>query len=178
MEWLDGNPDDEDRRGFYVTMDIDPNENKMKIRKATSADKIFGIISANASIIGNDYADTWQNMWLTDVYGKTLTHMVHHEAELDEEGNILQPACDVEEPITNPDYDPDQEYIPRLERPEWDVVGMLGQIVVNDDGTCLVGQRCVCNDEGIATLSDTDTGNLVLERLDDNHIKIWFNTIH
>lgn len=31
-------------------------------------------------------------------------------------------------PILNPDYDPEKEYIPRSERPEWNIVGFLGQI--------------------------------------------------
>ena len=34
----------------------------------------------------------------------------------------------------NPDYDPSMEYIPREQRPEWNVVGLLGQVKV------LVGQ--------------------------------------
>jgi hypothetical protein len=32
--------------------------------------------------------------------------------------------------ILNPDFDPEVTYIPRAQRPEWNVVGLLGQIRV------------------------------------------------
>ena len=32
--------------------------------------------------------------------------------------------------ILNPDFDPEAIYIPRAQRPEWNVVGLLGQIRV------------------------------------------------
>jgi hypothetical protein len=32
--------------------------------------------------------------------------------------------------ILNPDFDPELTYIPREQRPEWNIVGLLGQIRV------------------------------------------------
>jgi hypothetical protein len=38
-------------------------------------------------------------------------------------------------PLENPDFDPEQEYIPREERPEWYKIGMLGQVAVKPGAT-------------------------------------------
>jgi hypothetical protein len=32
--------------------------------------------------------------------------------------------------VLNPDYDPTQEYIPRENRPEWNIIGLLGQVPI------------------------------------------------
>ena len=55
---------------------------------------------------------------------------------------------------------------------------MLGVLPIRDDGTCIPGQFCKCNDDGIATLAtaeDIVTNRftyVVLERVSDNVIKI------
>jgi hypothetical protein len=69
----------------------------------------------------------------------------------------------------NPDYDPNKEYIPRSQRPEWDVVGLLGQLIVIDNGKCVPGQRCGVGKDGIAIPGDKYR---VMKRLDKKHIKI------
>lgn len=184
FEWSDGNPYNEDRRGMFVTLDGD------KIKIAGDGDEVIGVISATPSVIGNAYDDQWQGMYLTDVFGQPLTHMVHHEAEyaevevpdIDEEGNELETThtktiCiheeyDAEEYIINPEYDSTQEYIPRSQRKEWDSVGMFGQLIVTDDGSCAAGGYCTATDNGIAMAADT--GFKVLKRLDENHVKILF----
>ena len=56
---------------------------------------------------------------------------------MDDDGVIQSEIRDV--PIENPDYDPDLVYEPRSERPEWNVVGMLGQIFTN------VENHSLCN---------------------------------
>ena len=182
FEWEDGNSNNEDRRGLFVTL----NGNKIKL--ANDGDYIVGVISVNASIIGNTYDDTWQGMYMTDVFGAPLTQIIHHDDEYgelivpdkDDDGNdletthteqiLIRKAYDSEEYIVNPDYDPDQEYISRSERKEWSVVGMFGQLVVIDDGTCTVNSYCKPSKNGIATSSDE--GYRVLSRIDSNHIKI------
>lgn len=184
FEWADGNPDNEDRRGLFVTLDGD------KIKIAGGGDEVIGVISAAPSVIGNAYDDQWQGMYLTDVFGQPLTHMVHHEAEYidvevpdtDEDGNELdtthtEKVCihgeyDAEEHIVNPDYDPTQKYIPRSQRKEWAVVGMFGQLIVVDDGSCSMNGYCSVSDNGVGT--STENGYRVLKRLDENHIKILF----
>lgn len=184
FEWVDGNPDNKDRRGLFVTLVED------KIKIAEEGDEIIGVISAAPSVIGNAYDDQWQGMYLTDVFGQPLTHMVHHEAEyaevevpdIDEDGNKLETthakqilvheAYDAEEYIINPDYDSELEYIPRSQRKEWATVGMFGQLIVVDDGSCNVNGYCTVGNGGIATAAES--GYRVLKRLDENHIKILF----
>ena len=64
-------------------------------------------------------------------------------------------------------------YVPRSERSEWVIIGLLGKIIINDDGTCVIGKRCKPNAEGIATLSTDNNGYYVMSRIDDTHIKIF-----
>ena len=185
LEWEDGNTDNEDRRGLFVTWGAND-----KIKIANAGDEIVGIVSATSSVIGNAYEDSWQGMYLTDAFGQPITQIVHHDAEyadvevpdIDEHGNILdtthteqqllREAYDAEEYAVNPDYDPAQEYIPRSQRREWAKVGMLGQLIVIDDGTCTVGSRCTVGDNGKAVASEE--GYRVMERIDETHIKIFF----
>ena len=156
FEWSDGNPDNEIRTGRFVTM------TGKKIKLATSIDDyIIGVVTANASIVGNSYEDSWNGRFMTDVYGNLL-----YEDKTDDEGNVTTWFKQ------NPDYDPSQKYIPRSQRPEWSTVGMLGQLVVDDDGTCEVDGYCKPNNNGIATKADS--GYRVIDRIDENHILIIF----
>ena len=68
--------------------------------------------------------------------------------------------------------DPTKEYIPRLKRPEWVAVGLLGQLLVRDDGTCKPGKYCMPNSEGIATASNK--GYRVMKRTGPNQILVLF----
>ena len=158
-EWLDGNPDNEDRRGYFVTMD------GMNIKIAEPGDYICGVISANPCLVGNGDED-WQGRYILDEFG----------AYIYEEKEEIDPATG-ETVINkfykvNPDYDPTQAYIQRKDRPEWDYVGLCGVINTRDDGTCEVNGFCKCGDGGIATKSEK--GYRVLERVNDNVIKILF----
>ena len=71
--------------------------------------------------------------------------------------------------IPNPEYDPSLGYVPRQGRKEWNPVGLLGKVFLKDDGTCIVGQRCSTNSEGIATLGSK---YFVLSRSSENIVKI------
>jgi hypothetical protein len=53
FEWLDGNPDNEDRRGYSVSL----VGNKIKI--AEKGDNIIGVISSNPSIVGDAAWNKW-----------------------------------------------------------------------------------------------------------------------
>lgn len=44
---------------------------------------------------------------------------------------------------------PGQSYVPRSQRPEWSTVGLLGKIYVRDNGLCVPGGKCSC-ENGIA----------------------------
>ena len=167
FEWLDGNPEGEDRIGLFVTLDGE------KIRLANADDDyILGAISGAPGVVGNNHADTWQGMWLTDIYGRVQKHTVHVDAKYDDEGNVICEAHDVVEPIINPDYNADEKYVPREDRPEWGIVGMMGQLIVIDDGTCEVNGCCKVADGGKATASKS--GYRVIARIDDTHVKVLF----
>lgn len=161
FEWQDGNENNEDRRGMFVTVEGE------KIRIAEKDDYIIGVISANASVIGDNYSDEWMGMVMRDVYGEPI--MID---ATDENGNVIykDDGTPHKKFKINPDYDPEQKYIPREERKEWACVGLIGKLIVNDDGTCEPNGYCVPSNTGIATAAKT--GFRVLSRLDDTHIKI------
>lgn len=166
FEWLDGNIEAEERQGFFVTMDGD------KIRKATSDDDyILGVVSVNPSIIGDSHQDAWNKQYVTDEWGRIQFHWVEVPEIKNAEGKIIQEAYQEYRPITNPEHNWDEEYIPREERPEWSPVGIVGKLLVRDDGTCEVNGFCSSNDEGIATKSDT--GYRVMERVSKNIVRVF-----
>lgn len=167
FEWLDRNEESQDRVGYFVTLDGD------KIKIANSEDDyILGIISATPSVVGNSYDDQWEGRELKDEWGRVIYEEVKIEEELDEEGNIIIEARKEMQSKLNPDYDNMKPYIGRSQRQEWSAVGMLGQLLVRDDGTCQVDRYCKCGDGGIATAAET--GYRVLARVSDNIIKILF----
>jgi hypothetical protein len=157
-EWEDGNPDNEDRIGYFITL----VGTKMKI--ASSTDKIFGAITGRACFVGNSYIDHWNQKYLKDKYGRII-----YEEIKDEEGKIINIVKKL-----NPEYDPKQGYISREHRQEYDIFGFHGRLIVNDDGTCEVGKYCKCNDDGIATNDDSNNGYYVMDRIDDTTIEIFF----
>jgi len=103
FEWEDANPSDSDRRGIAVIMDGD------KIREAEAGEIPFGIISGNPSVVGNAAALKWERKYLRDDFGtRRLT-----------KGGTRR---------LNPQFDPDAEYKPRSDRPEWACVGLVGRL--------------------------------------------------
>ena len=165
FEWSDGNPNNEDRRGLIVTLDGN------KIRPATAEDDyILGVITATGAFIGNLANEHWQDKYVTDVFGERITQQVEIPEKVDENTGETIPAHTVTQFVVNPDYDPEKEYVSREFRQEWDAVGMLGQVVVVDDGTCQVNRYCTPSVNGIGTAGDK--GYRVMERLDDTHIRV------
>ena len=162
FEWKDGNPEAEDRVGYIVSLDGD------KLILANEGDYILGVVSGTATVLGDNPEWNWAKRWITDDFGRIQYEdkVIHHEAENG------RPAWDepVREPITNPDYDPEQEYTKRADRPEWSAVGMMGKLYVRDDGTCQVnGYAKPIN--GVATASTSGTMR-VIERVSDNVIRV------
>lgn len=175
FEWLDGNPETEDRRGCFVTLDGD------KIKIANHDDYILGIISGQPSVIGNADED-WMGRYILDEFGSFITEEFEyeektHETVIEEETNepkvvekvVLKTGTKYKE---NPDYDNTRAYTQRQDRPEWDAVGMLGVLHVRDDGTCKVNGYCAVSDGGIATAAET--GYRVIKRVNENVVKIIF----
>ena len=173
FEWADGNLDEEDRIGYFVAFQGN------KIKKATGADEeyILGIISGTAAIIG-DAPMRWNDKYLTDEWGRPIYETIQFteivlQPKLDDDGNTVydDDGNPVSEEVeiqkqayvrkVNPEYNQGQEYIPREQRPEWGVVGLLGKVLVRQDGTLVAGGFCKPNSEGIATTADS--GYYVLE---------------
>ena len=166
FEWKDGNPEAEDRVGYIVSLDGD------KLTLANEGDYILGVVSGTATVLGDNPEWNWAKRWVTDDFGRIQYEdkVIHHEAE--ERNGETIPAWDetIKAPVVNPDYNPDQKYTKRADRPEWSAVGMMGKLYVRDDGTCQVnGFAKPIN--GVATASTSGTMR-VIERVSDNVIRV------
>ena len=145
FEWVDGNPDAEDRRGLSVVLEGN------KIRAAVDGEDPIGVISANPTILGDAGWNKWTEKHLRDDFGSYVLEEHNVIEWTDEEGkkhsyedwSIPADVVVPDDAITtthdengkrfshralNPAYDPDQEYIPREERQEWDAVGLMGKL--------------------------------------------------
>ena len=91
---------------------------------------------------------------------------------LEEEGNVIIPERVETHQKLSPNYDNSQPYIPRSERPEWAVVGMMGKLTVIDDGSCEVNGWCTAGEGGIAVKSDSRTKYRVMSRIDETHVRV------
>ena len=107
-----------------------------KIRVAKKGDTPIGVISANPVILGGSYAD-WPKKFKRDDYGQVLTEPYQEEVmipDVDSEGKPVARKTGEfvtkQRPVLNPDYDASKKYIPRSERPEWNCVGLIGQLPV------------------------------------------------
>ncbi len=181
--WADGNPDNEDRVGYFVTI------KDGYLHKANEGDYITGITSGNPSVVGNadeDYywryerdnfnrivmEDVPETVQATDDEGNPLFDEETHEPIMVETGNIIPNA----RMKLAKDYDPSlqESYVERKDRKEWDYVGMLGVLPVRDDGSCIPGQFCKCKNGGFATLADEKNFNtyMVIERITENIVAV------
>ena len=178
FEWLDENPDNEDRVGYFVTLDGD------KIRIATAADDyILGVISGEPFILGNGDCDTWNGMYLHDEFRRTIYEPAPKITEiLDSEGNPTEEYKEVEgefegtRPKLNPEYDHTKSYISRFDRKEWAPVGMLGVLAVRHDGTAKVNGYVTVSADGIATACEKSAENAyrVIKSNTDSVVEIIF----
>lgn len=166
FEWKDGNPEAQDRVGYIVSLDGD------KLTLANEGDYILGVVSGTATVLGDNPEWNWAKRWVTDDFGRIQYEdvVIHHEAE--ERNGETIPAWDetIKAPVVNPNYDPDQEYTKRADRPEWSAVGMMGKLYVRDDGTCQVNEYAKPIN-GVATASTSGTMR-VIERVSDNVIRV------
>jgi hypothetical protein len=151
--------------GYLVTLDGE------KVRKATATDEfVVGVTSATPAFVGDSGHLRWKHKFVTDEWGRVQHREVAVPARKNEEGDVIvQERTDVE-PVVNPEFDAEREYISRIERPEWVPVALMGKVLVRDDGRCEVNGYCTSNDEGIATSSNE--GFRVMRRTDRNQILI------
>ena len=169
FEWLDGNPNNEDRVGFFVTL-----QDKL-ITKAKTGDYILGIVSGNPCIIGNADED-WLGRWQHDEFNRFINEEVDVPV-LDEEGNETGEVIHICKNKENPNYDNTHEYIERKDRPEWDAVGMIGVLSVRDDGTCEVNGYAAVSGDGTATRAEAYISGQtyrVVKRITDNVVEVIF----
>lgn len=169
FEWLDGNPNNEDRIGLLVTLDGD------KIKLAQSNDEVLGIISGTATVLGDNAEWNWKDRFLKDDFGRIIYEDVEEFDEIvnPETGEVERKSLGFfSHPKINPDYDPSMEYIRRSDRPEWEVVGLMGKLYLRDDGTCEVNQYATAGKDGVATASSEKTNMRVMERVKDDIIRV------
>lgn len=157
FEWADGNENDEDRTGYFVTFEQGTNF----IRKANDKDNyIIGIVSANPSLVGDNPMD-YKNKYMKDKFGRIFYDEYVNEEEI------------IKIPRLNENYNKDLNYTIRSNRNEWDAIGLIGKLYVYHDGTCEVGSFCKVNCDGKATKSEDSSGYYVIEKNEDV-IKILF----
>lgn len=168
-EWLDKNPDAEDRRGYFVTL------NGENIEIASPGDFVLGIVSAWPSVIGNG-DEEWLGRYTLDEFGSRIPETFEYEVEENGDSKQQNITKKVKKTGTrwrqNPEYNPDAQYIQRSERAEWDAIGMLGVLAVRDDGSCKVNGFCALAEGGIATASEK--GYRVIKRVNDHIVKVIF----
>ena len=171
FEWADGNPNGEDRVGLFVTFDERDPE---KIKTASPGDYILGIVSGHPNTIGNGDED-WRGRYVLDDFGRYIEETYEYEETwTDKDGKVNTETREGIRYKENPDYDPEEQYIPREERSEWSAIGMVGLLSVYDDGTCQVNGYCRCGKNGIATLAEERTLDTyrVIQRINNNIIKV------
>jgi hypothetical protein len=174
FEWLDGNPNGEDRIGLAVTLEGD------KIRLANPGDDVLGVITGTAGVLGDNTQWEWKDKYLTDVYGRIIyDDPVEEFAEYVDyvDPNDKTTWVTVKEstgfhryPKINPDFDPSAEYISREDRKEWDAVGLLGKLHINDDGSCVIGGYATIGSDGRVTASAARTNIRVMKRITEGVI--------
>ena len=169
FEWMDGNPDAEDRIGLLVSLVGE------KICFAMPGDDVIGVVSGTAAVLGDAAAMHWKDKYLTDEFGRTIYDMVEGFIEVPdpETGELVKESTGLmPQPRLNPDYDPEMIYIPREERPEWDKIGMIGKIYTRDDGTCAAGDYGCPGENGVLTKSNSKTNIRVMKRISDNIVLV------
>lgn len=171
FEWKDANPNKEDRVGRFVTLDGD------KIRLATTTDTyILGIISGAPTVVGDDPM-RWQGKYINDEWGRPIYEDVtrtYKRKKKQKDGTIVEEEVTktTHERKINPAYDPMEKYIPRTERPEWDYVGMMGKLLVKQDGTLVAGSFCKSGADGVATKAEN--GYYVMKVINENQALVLF----
>ncbi|MGD7032800.1 peptidase G2 autoproteolytic cleavage domain-containing protein [Bacillus velezensis] len=141
FESLDGQRIDS---GLMVTLEGD------KIRKAQPGDSVDGIISETAGVVLGGAGFYWNDRFLRNEFGGMIYE------------TIIENGRELTVPKENPNYDPTLEYIPRDERMEWHIVGLIGQIHVRIDDTVRVGDRVTAGADGIATKTADNDGFKVM----------------
>jgi len=110
--------------GYSVVM----NDGTGRIRPAAPGEEPDGVVRPKgvgaSTIVGNVAEEDWHDKWLRGPDGNYVFQSVPLEVPTG------QPAPYVMAPVLNPAFDPTTPYIPRSERPEWFVVGLMGRVLL------------------------------------------------
>lgn len=129
--------------GYLVTLEGD------RIRKALQGDDILGVISKTAGVVLGGAAFDWTDRYLRDEFGGLVYQTIKRDGK------------DIPVPVENPDYNPEIEYVSRENRPEWHIVGLIGQVYVRIDETVQAGDKIKAK-YGKGTKSEDGTGLKVM----------------
>lgn len=102
------------------------------IRKAQVNDRPIGVISGTAGVVLGDQLFHHKDRFVKDEFGVVVTEKQEVEIVKDT-GEVVKEIRDV--PLVNPEYDENEDYLARSDRPEWNVVGLTGQVFTRIDGT-------------------------------------------
>ena len=112
FEWIDGNPDDEDRRGYTVSLVGE------KIKIAEEGDTIIGAISAAPAIVGDSASLRWANKYELDEFGAkimipyTMTEWVETTVEIPGDGEDQTEYTREENHSYHSDFIPEDLVVP------------------------------------------------------------------
>ena len=152
-EYFESQSGQEIKNGYMVALD------GRYIRKANSNDTPIGVISGTAGVVLGNQMFHHKDKFLKDEFGVTLTEWTTKEWQ-DDKGNWY--SEEVETPIPNPDFVEKEDYEARSERPEWNVVGLMGQVFTRIDSTVSVNDY-IKPDKGIGTKDNNNGFYRVLE---------------
>ncbi|MFK5969990.1 MAG: peptidase G2 autoproteolytic cleavage domain-containing protein [Candidatus Marithrix sp.] len=197
FSWDDDNLTNEDRRGRFVTYgSLDPG----KIKLAQPGDEVLGVVTGKSGVVGNAAELVWNGSIEKDKFGhyvkyysrihalqkavddvgidasgKTEDELIKILAENGRLVEFLEADANQEPKIlkTNTNFDSSKEYVPRSKRNEWTVVGLIGQLILQElvPGDVAVGGRV---DVGIDGLAVTGTTYKVMSRVSPDTVKIYF----
>ena len=160
FEWEDKNLNNEDRTGFFVSI----NKDKIKIDNSN----VIGIVSSTPCIIGDGAEEFWSQLHKRDIWGREIYEYYtgytllnkketknnklyflgpdnkiysEHPSAINIKGTVssdvnindlnLSGSGNVFQiNIYNENYNPNHEYIPRSKRKEWATIGLLGKLYV------------------------------------------------
>ncbi|NGX76391.1 peptidase G2 [Staphylococcus sciuri] len=129
------------------------------IRKAQVNDKPIGVISGTAGVVLGDQLFHHKDKFIKDEFGVVVTEQQEVEIVKDT-GEVVKELRDV--PLVNPEYDENEDYLARSDRPEWNVVGLTGQIFTRIDNTVKVNDYIKANN-GIGTKDNVNGYYKVME---------------
>ncbi|PGX31027.1 peptidase G2 [Bacillus anthracis] len=140
-EYFESLNGDELSSGTLVTLEND------KIRIANEGDFLLGVISETAGVKLGESTFEWQGKYLKNDFGG----LIYEKRQVEVDGKVETLTL----PVENPDFNEKLNYYSRVERSEWNVVGLLGQLFVKCDDTIAAGDTLVAKD-GIATKGKSD----------------------